>query len=306
MSESKKTQLLIVPMLWVSIAISSIWAIALYSSLDFRIDRHDPPYNLHYLGALMIAGILLLTWGVCLLLSYFGTMSKIRPRISISVLVSTLVLFAIATILSSNHWCYDEVSTWINVYRKSIGSVVIMSIPLFLIAPMLKAPRGWFRVTLVSAILVSFFLVIKITHIRSVIYHLKDLLDPNEFMNGLVYLFSYIGKCLIRISIGFSIAFAVADTVLWTKKGFITEEIEKDSTEKPKVVSKEVKESAEKTKTVSSQLYKQAHILHYERGSSEQAKMIYEEILRNHPNSQEAISAQHQLDKLKLQEDHTS
>lgn len=243
-----------VPMFWVSIVISSIWGITLYSSLDFRIDRHDPPYNLHYLGALTIAGIFLLTWGVSLLLRYFRTMSKIRPRISISVLVSTLVLFAIATILSFDHWYYDEVSTWINVYRKSIGSVIIMSIPLFLIAPMLKAPRGWFRVSLVSAILVSLFLILRITIVRGyhgndVIYYLKDLLDPDDFMDGLAYLFSYIEKCLIRTSIGFSLAFAVSDTVLWTKKGFITEE--KKLTDEPSEVEHDAPSSDQKRSTES-------------------------------------------------------
>jgi len=93
---------------------------------------------------------------------------------------------------------------------------------------MLQAPRGWFRVSLVSAILVSIILILRITtgyndhYIK--LHDFKDLFDPTDFVDGLIFLVKFLGKCITRIAIGFTLAFAVADTVLWTKKGFVKEE----------------------------------------------------------------------------------
>ena len=68
------------------------------------------------------------------------------------------------------------------------------------------------------------------------------------------------------------------------------------------IIAEEKRESIKRIKFATAQLYRQAHQLHYGKGNLEQAKMIYKEIINNHPNSSEATSAQQQLDKLKLQE----
>lgn len=71
--------------------------------------------------------------------------------------------------------------------------------------------------------------------------------------------------------------------------------------EKKTHLEKEKRERAERAKNLATQLYKQAHDLHYKRGSFDQAIMIYKRIMNNHPRSTEADLAQYQLDKLKLQ-----
>lgn len=63
------------------------------------------------------------------------------------------------------------------------------------------------------------------------------------------------------------------------------------------IIENEKRESAEKSAAI---LYKQAYVLHYRKRDKEQAKIVYDEILHNHPNSPEASSAKYQLDRLKL------
>lgn len=53
-------------------------------------------------------------------------------------------------------------------------------------------------------------------------------------------------------------------------------------------------------KSAAAILYKQAYVLHYRKRDKEQAKIVYDEILHNHPNSPEASSAKYQLGRLKL------
>ena len=75
--------------------------------------------------------------------------------------------------------------------------------------------------------------------------------------------------------------------------------------EKTNIQARAEREETEKKrneKVLSSQLYTRAHRLHYGQGKKERAKIHYTEILEKYPNSEDASFAQHQLDKLKLQE----
>ena len=229
---NEKRSLHLKPLFWGSVVITSIWAYFIFTQYDFLLEKMFGEKSPHLYASFAVTGLFLLTWLVATLLMYFKVRSVLNAKISFSMLIPAMVLFALISAFSFPSYRFDEVNTWMNIFRASLASVVIISIPLFLLPPMLRVPRGWFRVTLVSAILVSIILIFRIKTGSGYFEHyigfsdFEDLFDPKNFVDSLIFLVDFFGKCIIRIAIGFSLAFAVSDTVLWTKKGFITEKIE--------------------------------------------------------------------------------
>lgn len=223
---NEKRSLHLKPLFWASAAITAIWAYFIFTQYDFRLEKTYGEKSPHLYASFAVAGLFLLTWLVASVLMYFKGRSVLNAKISFSLLIPAMVLFALISAFSFSSYRFDEVNTWMSIFRASLTSVVIISIPLFLLPPMLQAPRGWFRVSLVSAILVSIVLIFRIKIGRYYIEFsdFEDLFDPKDFVDGLIFLVEFIGKCITRIAIGFSVVFAAANTVLWTKKGFVKEE----------------------------------------------------------------------------------
>lgn len=267
-----KRSLHLIPLFWLSVAIASIWAYFIFT--DYWIERVFGEKSPYLYASLAVAGLFLLTWLVATLLMYFKVKSVLNPRVSFSILIPSMVIFALISAFNPPTYLRpgsylsvssSDVDIWLHVFRASLASVVMISIPLLLLPPMLKLHRGWLRIILVAGVVVAIFQVVRMfesghrsfddyiisgyfdNHIK--LSDLKSLINPTEFIDGLTFLVVIIGECITRASIGFSLVFAVADTVIWTKRGFITEE--EKLTDEPSEVEHDSPSSDQKRATES-------------------------------------------------------
>ncbi len=238
---------IMLPAFWWSAGIATLWGWITCSQDAWRLTMMFGKDHTLLFFFLAHAGIFAVTWCAACALAHFATHSRIRATLSVSLQVGAFVLLAALTGSRFSHGefygisfsKFEMVTTWMSMYVTALVAVLAVSGVLLLIEPMLKAPKGWLRLSLATAVLLTFGQLIWTFTTSSTFLvasrEFKDvggLIDHEYFLYGVRSLVAILAEILLQTCIAFAVSFGIGDAVIWIRRGFRSE-VRKEKNRRP-------------------------------------------------------------------------